>query len=136
MDLESPSNSAASALRPLNPENEEHLKKEHTVTSLNEVIKLPVDTKKLQMFLQEFPRQRAVGRHSRVSKNRHRRATDILPQNKETLGHPKRSSFDSISHQGDFTGLGGGQWSLRPAFTFQNLLPYLLNQMHRQSRSY
>ena len=52
--------------------------------------------------------------------------------------HRKRSTFDSISHNGVFGHLGQSESERRRgklAFTFQNLLPYLLNEQRRNSRS-
>lgn len=48
--------------------------------------------------------------------------------------HSKRSSFDSISHHGGLGGLGGTHRRRKLEFTFENLLPYLLDQMRRNSR--
>jgi len=113
-------------------EEQHDFKDKHTVTNINEGT-LPADTKELQLFLQEFPRQKATGLNSQLSKIEIRRTS--LPKIQDIPWQNKRNSFDSISHQGDFAGLGGGKWSTRPAFTFQNILPFLLTQMHRNNRT-
>jgi len=82
---------------------EQHdFKNKHTFTNINELT-ITADTKDLQ----EFPRQRATGLNSPLSKIRIRRTS--MPQIQDVLWQNKRSSFDSISHQGDFTGLGVGK---------------------------
>lgn len=49
--------------------------------------------------------------------------------------HRKRSSFDSISHNGGLGGLGGTHTRKKLEFTFENLLPYLIQEMQRNNRS-
>ena len=61
------------------------------------------------------------------------------PKREERIKQTKRKTFDSISHQGGFSGLRGygfvtsGRQRKRP-FTFRELLPYLINEMRRKSR--
>ena len=51
--------------------------------------------------------------------------------------HGKRSTFDSISHGGGLNRLGNTETRRREklAFTFENLLPYLLNAQRRNGRA-
>ena len=56
----------------------------------------------------------------------------------EKRNHRRRNTFDSIAHQGGLSGFRGYGPAMtkqrkRP-FTFQELLPYLLNEMRRNSR--
>ncbi|XP_045163980.2 uncharacterized protein LOC123528307 [Mercenaria mercenaria] len=48
--------------------------------------------------------------------------------------HRKRSSFDSIGHRGGLSGLGGSYTRRKLEFTFENLLPYLIEHMRRNGR--
>lgn len=112
--------------------NEFHYNKDKRI--MREILRLFEDSKETEMNDEHTFTDMSVYRKSfgdiprGYASKRNRRHGDVTARR-----HSKRSVFDSIAHSGEFGGFGKHKLQ-KLEFTFENLLPYLVNDMKRNRR--